>query len=75
MPEAGIAVSVTVDQEGEVRLSQASMRTGMFALPVRVKANRPAAKRGGVSGLKAGFQETGVRPATGESHPVAPGRW
>lgn len=51
-----MVVSVTVDQEGLVRLSQASMRTGMFALPVRVKANRPELKRGWDVELTAWFQ-------------------
>ncbi len=40
------------EQEAEVRLLQASMRVGILALPVRVKANSPEVKRGGDAGPK-----------------------
>ena len=53
MPEALSLVSVWVDQEGAARLSQASMRTGMFGLPVRVKPNVPEVKQGGEAWRKA----------------------
>ena len=50
---------VTVIHSGATRLSQVSTRTGMFVLPVRVKANAPEASIcGGEVVLKAGFQRS-----------------
>ena len=58
----------------ETRLSQASTRTGIFALPARVKPNLPEVKRGGDAGLKTGFQQTAGRPPAVAPHPVVLGR-
>ena len=48
--------SVTGNQKGDVRLSQASMRTGIFALPVTVKRNWLEVKLGGTAAEMAGAQ-------------------
>jgi len=74
VPDALRVVSVTVDHEVEAMLSQASMRMGMLALPLRVKANSPEVKRGGVAELKAGFQRTAGRPSKGEAQSSVSGR-